>query len=133
MVSVGWDEDIRTLCKPSACSSATALASMMMEGWVQLFKARELRAWSVRYTASSGLRRKQNAQVHSSGGIQDVKFNTSMSSAKVLSYLQPILLNNVEIQKLEVLSLTVSCVSCFGFSPFLAIFPLILLISFPLT
>lgn len=52
-----------------------------------------------------------------------MKFNTSTSSAKVLSNLQLILLNNVEIQKLEALSLTVLCVPCFGFCPFLAIFP----------
>lgn len=33
-----------------------------------------------------------------------MKFNASMSSVKVLSYIQPILLNNVQIQKLEALS-----------------------------
>lgn len=99
-----WDEDLPALSKPSAHSSATASASMMMGAWVQRFKASEQRAWSVRYKASSGLRRKQSTQIHWSGGMQNVKFSTSKSPAKILSYLQSIVLNNVEIQKLLIRS-----------------------------
>lgn len=114
-----------------AHSSAAALAATLWGGHSRSLTAREARAGSVRCTASSGLGRKASTRIHWSGGMHGVEFSSSKSSAKTLSDLQP-LLSNVEIQELlREASLPVLRVPCVGFSPFRAVFPRILIISFP--
>lgn len=51
----------------------------------------------MRCTAVSGLERKESSQIPWSGSTDNVEFSISKIPAKILSYLQPILLNNMEI------------------------------------
>lgn len=86
MLSMEWDGDFPALFKLPAHSSATALASKMMEGWSHSFKARELRDWPSR-CMPSGLRGKRTLKFTGVERILSMKFSTSNILAKLLSYL----------------------------------------------